>query len=515
MVTIKRALVSVSNKEGLVEFVRALHTEFGVEIISTGGTASTLREHGIPVGNVSDVTGFPEIMDGRVKTLHPKIHGGLLGVLDNPRHVEAMQTNGIVSIDLVVVNLYPFEETINRHHPTIEEAIEQIDIGGPAMLRSAAKNFRFKTVIVNPKRYPDILAELREQKGMVSEKTRLALAREVFEHTAHYDTVIADYFDTTAGDDKTGLPARMSISLQKVQDLRYGENPHQQAALYGNFNLFFQKLHGKELSYNNIVDINAATFQIAEFDIPTAVIIKHTNPCGVASNTHLLEAYRKAFATDMASAYGGIVAVNRPLDVDTARAINEIFTEVIIAPDFAPEVLELLTKKKDRRLIKLNVDVRSIRDYDVRSVAGGFLVQTPDRHRLTRNDLTVVTKRRPSDDEVESMLFAWKVASHVKSNAIVYARKDRTLGVGAGQMSRVDSSRIAAQKARDANLDLAGCAVASDAFFPFADGLLEAVKAGATAVVEPGGSVRDEEVIRAADEHDIALAFTGVRHFRH
>lgn len=514
MIKIRRALISVSNKEGLFDFARSLQ-QLGVEIISTGGTATALRDQGITVTSVSDVTGFPEIMDGRVKTLHPKIHGALLGVLDNPKHMQAMKENGIVPIDLVVVNLYPFEETLRQNHPAPDEAIEQIDIGGPAMLRSAAKNYRFKAVVVNPKRYPEILKELEEQRGLLSEKTRLSLAREVFHHTAHYDSVIAEYFDSIQRHEDGALPQTLHFMLSKSMDLRYGENPHQHAAFYGDFERCFQKLHGKELSFNNIIDINAAAILAAEFDTPAAVIIKHTNPCGVGTDPILSNAYKKAFSTDTTSAYGGIVAVNRQLDIDTARAINEIFTEVIIAPEYTPEVLELLMKKKDRRLIRLMADLRAINDIELRKVASGYLVQTPDRHRLTKSDLRIVTKRKPTDDEVDAMLFAWKIAMHVKSNAIVYARKDQTLGIGAGQMSRVDSSRIAAWKATEAKLDLHGCAVASDAFFPFADGLLEAVRAGATAVIEPGGSVRDQDVIKAADDNNIAMAFTDIRHFKH
>ena len=514
LIKVRRALISVSNKEGLFDFARAL-LQFGVEIISTGGTAASLREKEIPVTMVSDVTGFPEIMDGRLKTLHPKIHGALLGVLDNPKHMQAMKENGIVPIDLIVVNLYPFEETLKQGHPTPEEAIEQIDIGGPAMLRSAAKNFRFKAVVVNPKRYMEIIKEMHEQHGLISEKTRQSLAREVFHHTAHYDSVIATYFDSIQERATDALPQTLNLMLGKSMPLRYGENPHQKAAFYGDFERCFKKLHGKELSFNNIVDINAAAILVAEFDTPTAVIIKHTNPCGVGTDASLVQAYKKAYSTDPTSAFGGIVALNRPIDLDTARSINEIFTEVIIAPEFSPEVLDVLMKKKDRRLIKLVADLRAVNDLEMRKVASGYLVQTPDQHRLTKSDLKIVTKRRPTDEEIDAMMFAWKVAMHVKSNAIVFARKDQTLGVGAGQMSRVDSSRIAAWKAKEAKLDLRGCAVASDAFFPFADGLLEAVRAGATAVIEPGGSVRDEEVIKAADDNKIAMAFTGIRHFKH
>lgn len=512
MLKIRRALVSVSDKRGIVEFAKGL-TEFGVEIISTGGTFAALADAGVAVKQVSEVTGFPEILDGRVKTLHPTIHAGLLAVLDNPKHVQQLKDHQIEPIDLLVVNLYPFEETIAKESVRLDEAVEQIDIGGPAMVRAAAKNYRHTAVVVNPYRYGVLLEEMREHDGSITAQTRFELASEAFAHTAQYDAMIASYFDNL--NPKRDLPERLVISYRKSQTLRYGENPHQSAALYGAFESYFTKLHGKELSYNNILDINAAALLCAEFDAPTAVIIKHNNPCGVGSGETVLEAYEKALETDKKSAFGGIVCVNRPLDPGLAGALNELFLEVVIAPDFEPKALEMLMKKKDRRVIQQRGNVRTIRDYDLRSVVGGVLVQDPDQHRIYPDQLKVVTRRKPTDEEMLAMLFAWKVAKHVKSNAIVYARGDRTLGIGAGQMSRVDSSRIAALKASDAGLDLKGCAVASDAFFPFADGLLEAVKVGATAVIQPGGSVRDEEVINAADEHNVAMVFTGIRHFRH
>lgn len=510
---IYRALISVSDKRGLTGFAQALQ-EMNVEIISTGGTHTVLTGYGISARSVSDVTHFPEILDGRVKTLHPKIHGGLLAIADNADHMRQMKEHDIESIDMVVVNLYPFEQTIARNGVPVEEAVEQIDIGGPAMIRAAAKNFKHKAVIVNPDRYPSILEEMRSSGGQLSEATCYDLAREVFRHTSSYDAVIANYLDRARKSDRE-FPELLHISLRHEMDLRYGENPHQHAALFGNFNSLFQTLHGKELSYNNIVDIAAAAKLVAEFDEPTVAIIKHTNPCGVGSGVELKEAYTKALATDSKSAFGGIVAMNRPLDREAAERMNEIFTEVVVAPGFPEPVLEFLRKKKDRRLVRIVADLRSLNEPEIKSVPGGLLVQDPDRKRVTKENLTVVTKRSPTEEETRGMLYAWRVAKHVKSNAIVYARPDRTLGVGAGQMSRVDSSRLAALKATEFGLDLNGSAVASDAYFPFADGLLEAVKVGSTAVIQPGGSIRDQEVIQAADAHNIAMVFTGIRHFRH
>jgi len=512
LLKIKRALISVSDKKGIIEFAKGLK-EFGVEIISTGGTYNVLLNAGIEVKSVSDVTNFPEILDGRVKTLHPAIHGAILAVLDNASHVNQLRDHNIEPIDLVVVNLYPFEQTISAENVRLDDAIEQIDIGGPAMVRSAAKNFKYTAIVVNPSLYGVILEEMREHDGALTLHTRFQLACRAFQHTAHYDTVIASYL---AGlmPEKT-LPDSITISMSKEFAMRYGENPHQRAALYGKFGEHFQKLHGKELSYNNVLDINAASLLSAEFNEPTVVIVKHNNPCGVASASTLLEAYKKALATDPKSAFGGIVCVNRPLDLSTAESINEIFTEVIIAPEFEHGVLEFLTRKKDRRIIRLTSNLRKIWELDIRKVIGGLLVQEPDQHRLHPSELKVVTERKPTDQEMNAMLFAWKVVKHVKSNAIVYAVEDRTLGIGAGQMSRVDASKIAVMKANEAGLRLEGSVVASDAFFPFADGLIEAIKAGATAVIQPGGSVRDAEVIKAANDHNIAMVFTGIRHFRH
>ncbi|HCV41848.1 MAG TPA: bifunctional phosphoribosylaminoimidazolecarboxamide formyltransferase/inosine monophosphate cyclohydrolase [Bacteroidetes bacterium] len=510
---IRRALISVSDKRGLVEFAQALQA-LNVEIISTGGTHTLLSTNGIRTRSVSEVTEFPEILDGRVKTLHPKIHGALLAVADNDSHTQQLREHHIQAIDMVVVNLYPFEQTIARNGVPLDEAVEQIDIGGPAMIRSAAKNFKHKAVIVNPDRYPAVAEELRSNGGRISDTTCFTLAREVFRHTSSYDAAISRYLDR-AQKKENCLPDLLHISMRRETNLRYGENPHQRASVYGNFGSLFQTLHGKELSYNNIVDIAAAAKLVAEFDEPTVAIIKHTNPCGVGSGTTLLEAYTKALATDSKSAFGGIVAMNRPLDRDAAEKMNEIFTEVIIAPGFPDSVLEFLKKKKDRRLIRIAVDLRALDELEIRSIPGGFLVQDSDKGRLTKDGFKVVTKRKPTDEETRAALYAWRVAKHVKSNAIVYARPDRTIGVGAGQMSRVDSARVAAQKAVEAGLVVKDTAVASDAFFPFADGLLEAVKAGSTAVIQPGGSIRDEEVIHAADENNIAMVFTGIRHFKH
>lgn len=502
----------MSDKRGIIQLATTLK-EFNIAILSTGGTLKSLKDAGFDVVSVSDITGFPEILDGRVKTLHPKIHGGILASLDNAKHIDQLREHDIEPIDLVVVNLYPFERTIASDDVRLDTAIENIDIGGPAMVRAAAKNFRHTAVVVNPDIYGILAEELRSHDGCITEQTRYELACAAFRHTAHYDTVVASYLRGLTPVDS--FPETFTVSLKKSQELRYGENPHQSAALYGSFNDYFKKLHGKELSYNNILDINAATLLCAEFNDPAVVIVKHNNPCGVAIGATLVDAYAKALATDSKSAFGGIVAVNRSLDLATAQSLNEIFLEVVIAPDFEPRVLDFLMKKKDRRIMKQDVNLRTLRDLDVRNVPGGLLVQDQDQHRIHQDNLRTVTKRQPTDEETAALLFAWKVAKHVKSNAIVYARSDRTLGIGAGQMSRVDSSKLAASKAAEAGLDLKGCAVASDAFFPFADGLLEAIKVGVTAVIEPGGSIRDDEVVKAADENNVALVFTGIRHFRH
>ncbi len=485
----------------------------GVEIISTGGTLAHLRENGIPALSISDVTGFPEILDGRVKTLHPSIHGGLLARRSDPAHLEQIGRLGIAPIDLVVVNLYPFEETVRKDDVPLAEAIEQIDIGGPSMLRSAAKNHEDVVVICDPEDYAPALAALKAGSGDIPRDMRLRFARKAFERTAAYDAAIAAHLAKSAPEGEA-FPASFAVGGRMAMPLRYGENPHQQAALYGDFSRSFEKLHGKELSFNNIVDMQAAAELAAEFSEPAAAIIKHTNPCGCAVGATALEAYTRALTADPVSAYGGIVAVNREVDAAFAGKLNEIFLEVVIAPAYTDEALELLRKKRDRRLI-LARGTGGDMPYDLKLVRGGFLLQTRDVRPEDPAAWKVVTKRAPTAEEREALAFAWKVAKHVKSNAIVYTNAVQALGVGAGQMSRVDSSMLAAHKARAAGLDLRGSVVASDAYFPFADGLLEAVRAGSTAVVEPGGSVRDAEVIAAADEHGIAMLFTGIRHFKH
>lgn len=508
---IKRALISVSDKNGIVDFAKEL-SNLGIEIYSTGGTSKLLKDNNINVKSVSDLTGFPEILDGRVKTLHPIIHAGLLAQLDKESHLAQLKEHNIDSIDLLVVNLYPFEETINKTDDH-EVIVENIDIGGPTMIRAAAKNYQWTAVVVNPKRYSEILDYLKNNDMAIPEKYRAELAGEVFSHTAYYDSLISGYFCKY---NHVELPDETGVPLKKSQELRYGENPHQKAALYGDFNKVFKQLHGKELSYNNIIDIDSASKTIIEFEEPSVVIVKHTNPCGVGSAATLKEAYEKAFATDTESPYGGIIAVNRPLDIDTATILDKIFTEVVIAPEFTPEALELLLKKKNRRLITAQLDsIRKSLSYEVKSVTSGYLMQEVDVKMVSESDLKVVTNRAPSKEEIKAMMFGWKVVKHVKSNAIVYAKADRTIGVGCGQMSRVESARIAADKAKMMNLDINGSAMASDAYFPFADGLLEAVKIGITAVIQPGGSIRDEEVIKAANENNVAMVFTGNRHFRH
>ena len=511
---IKRALLSVSDKTGLVEFAREL-AAMGVEIISTGGTASLLKKEKVPSVEISSFTGFPEILDGRLKTLHPKVHGGLLYLRGNPSHEKEAADNGIQPIDLVVVNLYPFEQTVAKPGVTLEEAIENIDIGGPSMLRSAAKNYRSVTVVVDPADYSDVLENIRANDGATTLKLRERLAIKVFVTTSSYDSAIANFFNK-----EQETTCSFSVTLPIAARLRYGENPHQQAALYGDFDEHFQKLHGKELSFNNILDISGATHLIQEFPEPTVAILKHTNPCGIGSDPDLKVAWDKAFATDKQAPFGGIIICNRTLTEPLARAITEIFSEVIIAPDFDSDARVLLQKKKNLRLMRaLSPASRKKEDLlDIRSVLGGLLVQDRDTGPLTELDNLeekVVTERPPTAEEMKAMLFGWRVVKHVKSNAIVYASKDRTLGIGAGQMSRVDASRIAILKAKDAGLSLAGSVVASDAFFPFPDGLIAAAEAGATCAIQPGGSVRDKEVIQAANERGIAMVFTGVRHFRH
>ncbi len=508
---IKMALLSVSDKSGIVEFSKELH-QLGIELISTGGTAKAISEAGIPVKEISELTGFSEIMEDRVKTLHPLVHGGLLGKLDSVLHLGQMQELGIKSIDLLVVNLYPFEQTLKKNAPH-EEIVENIDIGGPAMLRSAAKNYLWTAPVVNPAKYDEIVSLLKANDCALDEDYRLGLAADVYAHTANYDSIIADYFNKIT---HRNIPEILTISGKKEQSLRYGENPHQNAALYGNFLDIFEQLHGKELSYNNIVDMDAAAKIILEFDETALAIIKHTNPCGVATGSTIKEAWEKAFATDTASPYGGIIITNKVINLEAATAMHDLFTELIIASDFDVEALALLEKKKARRLLK--VDFKKLANSisnDIKSVAGGFLFQNSDTELMSYTGLKTVTKRIPTPEEMKALLFGWRIAKHVKSNAIVYTAADRTLAIGAGQMSRVDSSRIAVEKAGLMNIDLHGSAMASDAYFPFADGVEEAAKSGATCVIQPGGSIRDEEVIKAADENNMAMVFTGMRHFRH
>jgi phosphoribosylaminoimidazolecarboxamide formyltransferase/IMP cyclohydrolase len=516
MGTIQRALLSVSDKAGLVDLARVL-AGAGVELISTGGTARVLRESGLTVVDVSDYTGFPEMLDGRVKTLHPKVHGGLLHIRGNPAHEAAIRAQDIKPIDLVVVNLYPFEATVARPGVSLVEAIENIDIGGPSMLRSAAKNHASVTVVVDPADYGRV-AEQIAQSGGTTLELRRELAAKVFARTAAYDAAIASHLEGAFAADPAAPPAHLRVQAPLVQRLRYGENPHQDAALYGEFRKHFEQLQGKELSYNNILDLTAAAALIAEFadDAPTLAILKHMNPCGVGQATTLREAWDKAFATDQQAPFGGIIAANRPIDAGCAEAIAGIFSEVIVAPGFEPEAFSILARKKNLRLMRLLPQVGGDCAWQVRSVgAGSFLCQQPDTRRTAAGDLKMVTARGPEPAELKAMLFGWRVVKHVKSNAIVYVTGDRTLGIGAGQMSRVDASRIAVWKAGEAGLSLRGSVVCSDAFFPFADGLKAAAEAGATAAIQPGGSVRDAEVIAAANERNMAMAFTGCRHFRH
>ena len=517
------ALISVSDKSGVLPFAKTLADELGFRILSTGGTARLLRENGVDAVEVSDHTGFPEMMDGRVKTLHPKIHGGLLCLRNNEEHCQAAEANDIEMIELVVVNLYPFEETVANPGVTLAEAIEQIDIGGPSMLRSAAKNNRDVTVVCDPGDYDRVLDSLRANDQAALLKLRSELALKVFHRTAEYDGAISEYLGEQALKDAdepdidsiSGFPKVLSVTSEKAMSLRYGENPHQQASLYGSFMEHFKQLQGKELSYNNILDISAAAYLIGEFERPTVAILKHTNPCGVACADHLTDAWDLAYETDRQAPFGGIIVVNNTMDEDLASKIAGIFCEVIIAPGFTPGAQEIFGKKKNLRLLISRSGFGPETLQEIRTVPGGFLAQDRDQKRINPKNYTVPTKREPTEEEWRALLFGWRVVRHVKSNAIVYAGLERSLGIGAGQMSRVDSSRIAVWKAGEAGLSLDGSIVASDAFFPFADGLIAAADSGASAAIQPGGSVRDAEVIAAADERDMAMVFTGSRHFRH
>ncbi len=518
--TIQRALISVSNKHGAVEFARALH-HLKIEILSTGGTARLLRDAGIPVIEVSNFTGFPEMLDGRVKTLHPKIHGGLLGRRDLRSHTDAMAIHGIAPIDLVAVNLYPFRETIAHPDCTLEDAIENIDIGGPAMVRSGAKNYRHVAVVTDPEDYKAVLSEMKKNKGGLSDATRFRLAVKAFSHTAEYDGAIANYLSgVEAGEGFDGYPERLHLTFTKQQSLRYGENPHQSAAFYreprqgkGVLSQYHQ-LQGKELSYNNIADSDAAWDCVRTLGDGACVIVKHANPCGVALGATPAESYQRAFDTDPTSAFGGIIAFNRPVDGVAAELIVRQFVEVLIAPEFTPEASRILGTKPNIRILRIPLG-QGHNGWDMKRVGGGLLLQTPDTGSFDESTLRIVTKASPTLREMADLRLAFHVAHYVKSNAIVFCGQGRTLGIGAGQMSRVDSTRIARRKAEDAGISLKGSVAASDAFFPFRDGLDVIAEAGITAIIQPGGSLKDQEVIAAADEHGIAMVFAGIRHFRH
>ncbi len=552
---IKRALLSVSDKTGLADFARSL-SESGVTLISTGGTARSLREAGLEVTDVSEVTGFPEMMDGRVKTLHPKIHGAFLALRDNDEHVSAMQAHGIEPIDLVVVNLYPFEATVAKEGVSLEEAVENIDIGGPAMIRSASKNWRDVAVVTDPQLYTGVIDEMKANDGSLSVETRRRLAALAYTRTASYDLAISSYLARQLSDEDlellepfnplkdlvfiesdeidgfdpldtedgsitaapTELGTEIHLQLAKVVDLRYGENPHQQAALYESAEVGgiakAQQLNGKEMSFNNYVDAEAAWNLVQDFDELAVAIIKHTNPSGVGTGASSEQAYRRALSTDPVSAFGGIVAFNREVDAVVADSVNEVFTEVVVAPDFSAGALEIFSRKKNLRVLKVEPSGGSIA-LEYKQISGGMLVQSKDEYRVTREDLQFVTEKQPSEDEIKAMLLAWRVCKHVKSNAIVLANANQTIGVGAGQMNRVDSVRIAASRAERFSLPTKGSVLASDAFFPFRDNVDEAARVGVSAIIQPGGSVKDSETIEAANEHGIAMVFTGHRHFKH
>jgi phosphoribosylaminoimidazolecarboxamide formyltransferase/IMP cyclohydrolase len=520
MTTRRQALISVSDKTGITELAQTF-LRFDIEILSTGGTAKILKDAGLPVTEIGDYTGFPEMLDGRVKTLHPKVHGGILARRDIAAHRDALKEHAIPTIDIVVVNLYPFQETVAKPECSLEDAIENIDIGGPTMVRAAAKNWQHVAVITAPDDYPALTREIESSSGSISLETRFQLARDAFSHTAAYDAAISNYLTATdMHGEKKPFPSQANMNFGKVQDLRYGENPHQQAAFYrelappaGSLSSYIQ-LQGKELSYNNIADSDAAWECVKTFDEPACVIIKHANPCGVAVDASPLGAYKKAFSTDTTSAFGGIIAFNRTLDRATAEAVSGQFVEVVIAPKIDDGARTVFAKKQNVRLLEVPL-AEGANDFDYKRIGGGLLLQTPDIKNVSVGELRVVTRKQPDKQQLSDLLFAWRVAKYVKSNAIVFCGGGMTLGVGAGQMSRVDSTRIASIKAENGGLELKGSVIASDAFFPFRDGVDVVAIAGATAIIQPGGSVRDEEVIAAADEHDVAMVFTGVRHFRH
>lgn len=520
---IKQALISVSDKTGILEFARAL-SGMGIKLLSTGGTAKLLADNGLPVTEVADYTGFPEMLDGRVKTLHPKVHGGILARRDFPEHVAALEKHGIPTIDMVVVNLYPFQQTVAKGECSLEDAIENIDIGGPTMLRSSAKNHKDVVVIVDPSDYQVVLDEMTANQNVVSYDTKFTLAKKVFAHTAQYDGAITNYL-TSLGEDKahatrSSYPQTLNLHFEKVQEMRYGENPHQSAAFYRDLISLdgslanYTQLQGKELSYNNIADADAAWECVKSFAESACVIVKHANPCGVALGATPFEAYSKALQTDPTSAFGGIIAFNRELDGKAAEIVAKQFVEVLIAPSFTAEAKQIFAAKQNVRLLEISLG-KGINTYDLKRVGGGLLVQAPDSKNVGPEELRVVSKLQPTPQQMADIMFAWRVAKFVKSNAIVFCGNGMTLGVGAGQMSRIDSARIASIKAQNAGLTLTGSAVASDAFFPFRDGLDVVVDAGATCVIHPGGSMRDQEVIDAADERGVVMIYTGIRHFRH
>jgi phosphoribosylaminoimidazolecarboxamide formyltransferase / IMP cyclohydrolase len=522
-IMIRQALISVSDKTGVLDFAKAL-SAMGVTILSTGGTAKLLADNGVNVTEVADYTGFPEMLDGRVKTLHPKVHGGILARRDLPEHVAALEQHGIPTIDMVVVNLYPFQQTVAKEQCSLEDAIENIDIGGPTMLRSSAKNHKDVVVVCDPSDYGRVLEEMKSGKGEVSYATKFSLATKVFAHTAQYDGAITNYL-TSLGEDKqhatrSAYPQTLNLHFEKVQEMRYGENPHQSAAFYRDIAPVegslanYRQLQGKELSYNNIADADAAWECVKTFEETACVIIKHANPCGVAVGADPLDAYSKAFKTDPTSAFGGIIAFNRELDAKAAEAVAKQFVEVLIAPSFTAEARQVFAAKQNVRLLEIPL-AAAVNAYDFKRVGGGLLLQSPDAKNVAVAELKVVTKKQPTPQQMQDLMFAWRVAKFVKSNAIVFCANGMTLGVGAGQMSRVDSARIASIKAQNAGLTLSGSAVASDAFFPFRDGLDVVVDAGASCVIHPGGSMRDQEVIDAADERGVVMLFTGTRHFRH
>ena len=519
MAQVQRAILSVTDKTGIVEFAREL-SSMGVELISTGGTAKLLRDSGVTVKDISELTGFPEMLDGRVKTLHPKVHGGILHMRGKAEHRAAVAEHGIEPIDMVVVNLYAFEKTATKPGVHFEELIENIDIGGPSMIRSAAKNFQDVAVVTSPSDYAQIVEEMKKSNREISEETKWRLAQKAFATTAAYDSAIASTLEKVQSNghfalhlEEPGFPQNLRLSFKKAMDLRYGENPHQKAALYSDGSSAGvangRQLQGKELSYNNIVDLEAAWELAQEFSEPVCAIIKHTNPCGTATGKNLLEAYKKALECDPVSAFGGVIGVNRPVDADAATEMAKLFVEAIAAPSFDPKAREIFAAKKNLRLLEVT---HKPAKWVLKNVSGGILMQDADVRPLTDADLRIVTKRQPTAEEMRALLFAWKVCKHVKSNAILYSRDGQTVGVGAGQMSRVDSCKIGAMKAV---LPLKGTVAASDAFFPFPDGVEEIAKAGATAIIQPGGSVRDQDVIAAADRLGLAMVFTGVRHFRH